>query len=130
MRAEDRNRARSTQAGLTLIEVLVALMVFSVAVLAIFRAGGENARAHLAMEERTLAGVVAENRMVEAVLTQPAPDLGVSRGETELAGRRWEWTQTIARTADEGVRRIDISVSAEDGEQALATLTGFRGAGL
>jgi len=127
LRAGGSKRARAGEAGLTLIEVLVALSVFSIAVLAILRAGGENARAHVAMEERAFAGVVAENQMVEAVLRRRAPDLGVTSGETMLAGRRWRWRQSVERTADDRVRRVDIVVWLEDGEQALASLSGFRG---
>ena len=70
----------SAESGMTLVEVLAALFVFSIAVMAMLHAGGENARAHVAMEERALAGVVAENRMVETVLRVPAPEFGSSQG--------------------------------------------------
>jgi len=48
--------------GFSLIELLVALAVFALAVLALLNLAGESTRTAVLLEERVLAGVVAENR--------------------------------------------------------------------
>lgn len=115
--------------GFTLIELLVALAVFSLAVVALLNLAGENTRAAVALEERTFAVVVAENRAVE-LLTQPElPTLGEDRG-AEIAGdRTWTWTQQISRTADAAVLRIDVRVTRADSDRTLGEVTVFRGRG-
>ena len=49
--------------GFTLLETLVAMAIFSLAVMALLNLAGENTRTAAIVEERTLAGVVAENHM-------------------------------------------------------------------
>ncbi|MFZ3006360.1 MAG: type II secretion system minor pseudopilin GspI [Phenylobacterium sp.] len=113
--------------GFTLIELLVALAVFSLAVVALLNLAGENIRAAAAMEERTFATVVAENRAVE-LLTQPdSPTLGADRGAETAGDRTWTWTQRVSRTADQAMVRIDVRVARADGDRTLGEVTVFRG---
>ena len=58
--------------GFSLVELLVALAVFSLAAMALLNLSGENTRSAARVEDRTLGGVVAENLAVEAAVT---PDL-------------------------------------------------------
>lgn len=115
------------RAGFTLVEVMVALVVFSVAVLALLSASGENARALTALGETTLANVVAENRMVEAMVMMPAPPVGIASGEDQAGDRSWTWRRTIADTDVPGFRRLEIAVQAAGEDRVLAVRTAFRG---
>ncbi|MDP2117618.1 MAG: type II secretion system protein GspI, partial [Brevundimonas sp.] len=56
-----------------MIELLVALAVFSVAALALLNLAGENSRSAARVETRTLGGVVAENLAVEAMIAPRLP---------------------------------------------------------
>jgi len=98
------------RAGFTLVEILVALAVFSLAALALLNLAGENTRSAARVEERTLGGVVAENIAVEASITRALAD-GQTAGTTHLAGRDWHWTRTVASTDDPGIQRIDIRIT-------------------
>ena len=71
--------------GFSLIEMLVALAVFSLAVLGLLNMAGENTRSAVIIQERVLAGVVAENRAVEA-MTEPASLLASATEGVESAG--------------------------------------------
>jgi general secretion pathway protein I len=84
----DRTSGVGTRAGegFTLIELLVALAVFSLAALALLNLSGENTRSAARVEARTLGGIVAENRAVEAVIA-PAIAEGITSGQTPLADR-------------------------------------------
>jgi len=113
--------------GFTLIEVLVALSIFSIAVLAVLKAQGESVIASAAVEERAMAEIVAENRLIETVLSVELPQPGEQAGTAELAGREWIWTQVVSATADADLSRIDVSVKAVETGSVLASLSGFRG---
>lgn len=116
---------RRAETGFTLIEMLVALAVFSVAVLALLILSGESTRAAAAIEERAFAGVVAENRAVEAQTAPSLDAMGPDEGVEAAGGRNWRWTRQVGATADPGTARVDIVVEADEGRRA-AELTVFR----
>ena len=97
--------------GFTLLEMLVALAVFSLAALALLRLEGATVRQTGELDERMMAQLVARNLAVE-MLTDPAPPpLGASAGETVNGGRRWRWSRLTSRTPDQRLVRVDISVA-------------------
>jgi general secretion pathway protein I len=115
------------EGGFTLIELLVAMAVFSLAAVALLNLAGANARTAGALEARTFASVVADNRAVEA-LTDPAPPtLGVSQGTESAGGQPWRWTQRVSRTDDSGILRIDVLVAARSSDRTVAEVSVFRG---
>jgi len=107
--------------GFSLVELLVALAVFSLAAMALLNLAGENTRSAARVEDRTLGGVVAENLAVEAAIASRL-DEGESTGETRLADRSWRWTRTVAATDDPDLLRVDIRVSSAEGLAADRTL--------
>ena len=109
------------RAGFSLIELLVALAVFSLAAMALLNLTGESTRSAARGADRTLGGVVAENLAVEAAI---APGLaeGVTDGEVRLADRPWRWSRTVAATEDPGLLRVEIRVSTAEGLAADRTL--------
>lgn len=117
----------SNARGFTLVEVLVALSVLSIAVVALMRVQGESAAAASAARARLLAQIVAENQLVEAVAALETPIVGVTTGQVRLAGQDWTWTQEVAKTGDRDITRVDISVRGAREENVLATLAGFKG---
>lgn len=123
--AETPGRLRRNEGGFTLAEVLVALGVFSIAAMALLNLKGESAETVGRLEARALAGVVAENRMIEVMSARQAPGLGVRRGEVRMAGRAWAWSESVFATDDADLRRVEIAVALED-EGEVALLTAFR----
>ena len=97
--------------GMTLLEVIVALAVFSIAAVSVTKSLGEQMANMPILEERTLAQWVASNRMVEARLPEEFPPIGKKEGEVELAGRDWYWRQEVVKTSDDNFRMIRITVS-------------------
>ena len=118
-----------TERGFTLIEMLVALSVFSLAALALIRLQAYTARNAAELELRVVAQSVVRNRAVE-ILTDPRPPaLGQTRGEVENGGSQWQWTQDAKLTEDQRFVQVDI-VAVETKNGAPASLTILRPAGL
>lgn len=115
------------ESGFTLLEMLVALSVFSIAVLALVNLAGENLRNAVLIEERTFANVVAENRAVEALILADPPGQGEASGTEAAANRLWRWTRKVSPTPDADIVRVDISVTSQVGGQVLSAVTVFRG---
>jgi general secretion pathway protein I len=134
MHAVERNAARARPPrryrAFTLIEVVVALVVVSLGMLAVIQAVGQTASNSGYLREKTLAHWVAMNRLTEARLQKAAPKIDKTSDEVEMAGRRWKWTMNVAQTPVETIRRIDIDVRPADADEKvkLASVTGFYGA--
>ncbi len=114
---------RSTEHGFTLLEMLVALAVFSLAALALIRLQAVAVRTTADLDERQIAGIVAHNRMVDI---QTAPGLltrGESDGTTENGGRQWRWQQKVSATDAPDIMRVDIRVAEARGDGSPAVLT-------
>jgi general secretion pathway protein I len=112
--------------GFTLIEMLVALAIFSLAALALLRLGGATAGNSARLNERALAQTVARNVAVE-VLSDPAPPAsGTVTGEAVNGGRRWSWTRRTDRSPEARIQQIEITVTSAKGGPGRASLTIFR----
>ena len=105
---------RARHAGFTLVEVLVALAIVSVGMLAVFKVIGDTANNVAYLRDRSFAAWIADNQLTELRLTGEMPSVDETKGQVEFAGRRWHWLQKVATTPVEGLRRIDISVRRED----------------
>lgn len=127
MRAD--RRLRATSRGFTLLEVLIALLLLGLALAALVRLAGLEARAAAQLRERTLAQWVASNALAETRLSDPFPGIGRREGEATLGARRWRWRLEVQSTDEESIRRMDVRVFAaeadRDEDAAAAELTGF-----
>lgn len=116
--------------GFSLIEVLIALAVIALALLALTRTASVQVQAFDGLRERTLAGWVAANVLTDTRIASALPATGRSDGRVELAGRAWRWTREVQSTPNAEIRRIEIRVFAAEADAASATLTGFAGTAL
>lgn len=116
-------RSRPLHNGFTLIEVLVALAVASLALLALARAGSVALATQTELEQRTLALWVADNRLAELRLQRPVQP-GTSRGSTTLGARQWRWQALIQPAPGAELWRIDVVVFDAD-DAPLLTHVGF-----
>ncbi len=112
--------------GFSLVEMLVALAVFALAVLGLLNLAGESTRTAVAIEERVLAAVVADNAAVEAATLDVRALTGETSGQEHAGGRDWHWTRTAAPTADPSLLRIDIRVSPSGESRVAAEVALFR----
>jgi general secretion pathway protein I len=112
--------------GFTLVEVLVALAIVSIALLAALRAAGQGTHAAGELRSRLLAGWVAENRLAEHSARGDWLPLGIARGAQSQGGVQFAWREEVIATPNPSFRRVDVSVSLPaDETRRLARLTGF-----
>jgi general secretion pathway protein I len=90
--------ARRAEAGFTLIEMLVALAIFSLAALALLRLGGATATNSASLADQAIAQLVARNLAVETLTDPQPPAFGASQGDAVNAGRRC-WSRSRRRGA-------------------------------
>lgn len=102
--------------GFTLIEVMVALAVFSLAVLALVRLEGAAVRGAGLVDEAQIAQLVARNVALDAYTDAAAPAPGRTGGVESNGGRAWRWTRQVAALGDAGVTRIDVAVVNRAGQ--------------
>lgn len=117
---------KAGESGFTLIEMLVALAIFSLAALALLRLGGATATNSAGLADQAVAQTVARNLAVETLTDPQPPAFGASQGEAVNAGRRWRWTRTVSRSPEARIQQIEILVQPEAGGPGRASLTIFR----
>ncbi|HEX8239099.1 MAG TPA: type II secretion system minor pseudopilin GspI [Allosphingosinicella sp.] len=115
----------SARNGFTLVEMLVALAIFSLAALALLRLEGATVKTTALLQEQALAQTVARNLAVEALTDPEPPAFGATKGEAVNAGRTWRWSRVVGRSPEPRIQQIHIEVRSERGPEA-ANLTLFR----
>ena len=126
-------RGAAKARGFTLLEVLVALGIFATVSAVVLTAAGRSLSNAARLEEKTLAGWIADNRITELQLAKPTAGEGRDTQALEYADRRWESFSEIEATSDPALRRVTVWVaprpvrgdSAPVRERAAVSLTGF-----
>ena len=123
------------QRGFTLLEVLVALAIFATVAAAVLTASVRSLQNAARLEDKTLAGWIADNRLTELQLASSPPAPGRDSRELSFAGRQWLLYSETVTTSDPGLRRVTLWVAAMPSsrdsssvqERALLALDGFVG---
>ena len=114
------------RAGFTLVEVLVALAIVSIALLASLRVAGGGTNSVGELRARLLAGWVAENILAEQRARGDWLPLGIQRGTGRQGGLEFAWREEVIATPNPAFRRVDVFVfAAPEESRSLARLTGF-----
>lgn len=116
------------QRGFTLIEVLVALMVFGLIATAASQVGSQYLNSFERVRDLTLASWIAGNRMNEVRLQEAFPSVSENSDELEYAGRRWRVITEVSDTDEDSMRRVEVRIEAyrDRGEPVqLQSLSGF-----
>jgi general secretion pathway protein I len=118
--------------GFTLIEVVVALIVVSLGMLAVIETVGGTARNSTYLRDKTIAHWVAMNKLTEVRLLPNSPAVDKTSDEVEMADRKWRWTMEVKQTPVESIRRIDINVRPAEAPEksSMAMVSGFYGAAI
>ncbi|KQR81310.1 type II secretion system minor pseudopilin GspI [Sphingomonas sp. Leaf343] len=109
-------RSKLREQGFTLIEIMVALAVFSLAALALVRLESATVRGASIIDEDVAAELVARNVALDALTEAEAPMPGRTSGAETNGGRAWRWTRQVSSVGDARVVRIDVAVANRRGQ--------------
>jgi general secretion pathway protein I len=113
-----------TEGGFTLLEMLVALAIFSLAGLALVRLQAVSVRTAADLDTRVVAAMVARNIAYERLTDPTPPARGDSEGDIVNAGRSFRWQQTVEPTDDDRIVAVTVKVTAGPGQSpAVLTVT-------
>lgn len=128
MRA-DSSTLKRCSSGFTLIEVLVALIVVGLGMLAVIQTVSQTANNTAYIRDKSIAHWIAMNQLTKVRLEPNAPAVDKSSDEVKMAGRDWRWTMEVKQTPVESIRRIEVSVRPAEAPEksSLAYISGFYG---
>ena len=97
--------------GFTLIEILVALTIVTIALSAL--SGGTAIINHnaAAIQERTIALWIAEDILNKNRINHQWPSVGDHAGYQSLAGNDWQWVLSIESTNTQDMYRASVRVT-------------------
>ena len=101
---------KQQSSGFTLIEVLVALLVVAVALGGAVKVMGSATNNASTLSDKTFAQWVGLNQLTTVKLAGTWLKTGESKGESEMAGRKWEWVLKVIKTEIEDVNRLEVDV--------------------
>jgi general secretion pathway protein I len=113
------------QQGFTLVEVLVALSIVAIALMAGLQSTNALTRNALRQSDIVLAQLCAENELVRVRLSRQMPSVGDSTQACEQAGQRFDVRLIVRPTPNPSFRRVDAQVL--DGENSILRISTILG---
>lgn len=112
--------------GFTLLEVLVALTIVSLALGALISTSGSQATSAAYLKQKTIAHWVAMNEITQLQLENSWLGKGETKGSTQMAGTEWFWKRTVIETEDDNARQVELTIYLdEEREFSLTRLVGY-----
>ncbi len=112
--------------GFTLIEIMVALAIITIALGAIIQSTTSSTSNATYLRDKTVASWVAMNQIALMRAKRKWGSTSNKKGTVEMAGREWLWKMQIKTTDEKDIRRLIVDVFAADNDQqTLASLEGY-----
>ena len=110
---------------MTLLEVMVALVIFSTAALALMNSVSLNVRFTHSLADTLQASWVAENQLAQARLEKADfPDV-MQQGTETMGGRSWNWHKQRVKKANKiFVDEVEIYAEGDDSQPAITLQVG------
>ena len=124
---------RRRQGGFTLLEILIAVTILAIAVVAGLKAIEANTNNVFYLKQRTMATWVGLNQIAELQLenlsTKWPAAAAAAEGEVEMAGVEWKWKSVgkkVESLASDDFYELTVTVAlAEAPDQVLSSHTTF-----
>ena len=99
-----------SQRGFTLVEVLVALVIFGVIAASVLKTLQDSVRQQAALEQRLAANWVAQQALEEIRLRTDWPPIGKKTEKLLLGDREWQVAAEVKSTNEPRMRQIIVQV--------------------
>lgn len=113
--------------GFSLIELLVAVSILALAAVSLLESQTQAISITSQLEQRSLASIVAENRLNLALglIEEPVP--GTRSGNEDQMGATFRWQETIRPAPGGDLTIIEVTVRGDGARsEELVRLVGFR----
>lgn len=99
------------KAGFTLIEVLIALVILSIALTAIIKSTSQNIKDTLYVQKKTIALWVGNQVMNEILVGLRKPPFAKIKDKTIMLNEEWAWEAFAKPTPNQHIQEINVDVS-------------------
>jgi general secretion pathway protein I len=121
-------RSQKSETGLTLIEVLIALAILSIALTAVIKSTSQNIKNTLYLQNRTIGTWIAEyvvNNIRAGIIKVPDK----LSEETTVLGEDWSYEATLTSTPNPHIKEISVTVYLKPENHQFAHLSSYLYAG-
>lgn len=122
------NQRMKNNAGFTLIEVLVALAILSIALSAVIKASSQNIKDTIYIQQKMIALWVANdiaNEVRAGILSLPTePD--ALKEKQEMLGQQWPFQAALQGTPNPRIKKINVLVYDPVKNTALIQLESYQ----
>jgi len=101
---------RPVEKGMTLIEVLVAMAIVAVALVALIRIQSQAVEIRPRLEQQYMAALLAENILIEYELAPPTFGSDKLSGTRQMGRYDFSWRASLSSTSESSLIRIDLDV--------------------
>jgi general secretion pathway protein I len=120
-----------TARGFTLIEIMVALVIFAVLAVTLSVRLGDSIRTEQYLESKTIASVLAGNVLAEMRIKEDWSSVRNNDQTVKIGDQRWLVKTTVTDTDNENIMKVIVQVGQDSGrsrnEKYAYSLTGFIG---
>lgn len=118
------HKSRTVHRGFTLLEIMIALVIFATLAAAVMAAGQYALKQNARLEEQLCGAWLADNQLSELQL-QAAPPQGRQQLTRHFDRRDWTLNQTIGPAADPRLLKVELGVSRSGSDQIVHRTTGW-----
>ncbi|MEP4890843.1 MAG: type II secretion system minor pseudopilin GspI [Aliiglaciecola sp.] len=119
-------RHNHQQQGFTLLEVMLALLIFAITGTAIMKSATDHLNGVSQIEDITFATWVANNRLTQINIENSWPLKDNLKGEEKMAGTTWYWQQKLLATPDDALIGVEIVVGKDENfERTITSVTTY-----
>ncbi len=119
------NPAFKNNQGFTLLEVIIAIAIVSIAVISVFNAAGRSVDATTGADNRLVANWIAANALAEARLKTVDGQLALTNESIEMGGRQWRYEMEATDSSNPSVALVDVRVFISNEQSSIVVLSGY-----
>lgn len=119
--------SQSKQAGMSLIEVLISLMIIAIALTAAIKMTTDHIRSNIYLREKTIATTIALNviRQTQLGLMQWPETPYLWRKNVVMLNQIWQWEGFVQKTPYAHIHQLQITVFHQPEHRLITKIIGY-----